>query len=74
MSKQSEAMINKCVFVSLTLVAIHIGSCAIEGCNVTRRRRADEGTFPDGSSKQRYPRLLTFHTQDNDVIVGANRI
>lgn len=72
MSKSSKAIMKKYLCVSLAMVIIR--GCLTEGCNITRRSRTDEGAYPDGSAKQRYPRLLTFHTHDNDVVVGAKYI
>lgn len=69
MSRQPCAM--KVVCYSLTLIVFHAGSTLADGCNATRRVRSDD-TYPDGSTKQRYPRLITFNTQDDgDVTVGA---
>lgn len=71
MSQVTKNVVKKYLCVCLTLVVIRAGNCLTGGCNITKRSRAHEETYPDGSAKQRYPRLLTFHTQDNDVVVGA---
>lgn len=60
-------------FVSLTLVVFHALIVLSDGCNITRKTRSDEGRYPDGSSKSRYPRLLTFNTEDDGDVTVSNK-